>query len=233
MRVLILGNSQTVAIARGYKDWVASGLAPADLELDFRFIGVGRELQSQFYSVSGTQFATQSQKVVSFAFEGGTVDYDHVGLAAPYFSSLQCKDPDWATFGLAPYKDGKTPVSRHLVEHVTRLGQRHLLGFMDALQAVGTRVFAIEAARLFRDSPLVQRNDPKLVARIDAIFCQTMAAELERRSIRSVLVPREACDKKGFLLPEHQSYKKGDTVHANRAFGLLMVQQICAFLQGA
>lgn len=233
MRVLIIGNSQTVAIARGYKDLVASGLAHPGLEIEFQYIGMGRELQEKFYSVSGNEFSTHSRKTVPFTFSGGVADYDIVGLAAPYFSSLLCKDPDWMSFGLAPNCEGKTPLSRHLVEQATSLGQRHVLAFLDALQAVGTPVFAVEAARLFRESPLVQRNDEALVAQIDAIFCQTMAEELQRRSIRSVRVPKESCDELGYLLSEHRSHKKGDTVHANRNFGVLMARQINAFLAQA
>ncbi len=233
MKVLIIGNSQTVAIARGYKDLVAAGLVQPGLEIEFQYIGMGREMLEQFYSVSGSEFSTQSRKTESFTFRGGVVDYDCVGLAAPYFSSMMCKDPDWMSFGLAPNSAGKTPVSRHLVEQATRLWQRHVLAFLDALQAVGTPLFAVEAARLFRESPLVQRNDEALVAQVDAIFCQTMAEELQKRSIRSVRVPKESCDELGYLMSEHRSHKKADTVHANRNFGLLMARQINAFLTQA
>lgn len=229
MKILLIGNSQVVALKQAMDRRIAAGRSPEGIDIQVKPIGSGLELHSGFFSASEGVVATHSSFYPPLAFSNDGSSHLRIGIIGPLYTLGLCGSTDWLRFRPTGVSGGKMPVSTSLIRTTALNLQQHMLGFIDALQLLGSNIFVLEAARLFRHHERLIANGLQLSSRVDQLFRNAMLLELQKRNVPTILIPPSLTDDQGFMLEEYRSEKKGDQNHANIDFGDILIDQVLAW----
>lgn len=231
MRIFVTGDSHTAALKRGLLRLEASGWQPAGVEVTIQGLGNGAHLIKRFFRETGRgariiepSFCSSVRDLPFPGPEGKATVYCWSGLF--HFAKVW-RDRTWATHRLATTQGSAIPVSRGMLRSTILLWFRHQLGLIDAVVRGGGVVMAVESPRPFRHHPAFQQSRPETIAAVDRFCQQVMLAELAKRSIPLVRIPRECLDEDGFMDTRWRSEREADPHHGNEEFGALMLRCIC------
>lgn len=127
----------------------------------------------------------------------------------------------------APWRlaDGLAPISDGLLREMIWQDAAAPLRFFSDIGDV--RAVAVQAPPPRADHPIIHDLGvrPEIVAAVDSAYRQVMTEKIERLGIE-VVAPPASTWHAGFLRDDLKSERAGDTHHANRAYGRLMIGEI-------
>jgi hypothetical protein len=198
-------------------------------------LGNGAHLIKQFFRDTGHSariteptFTAQVKELPLPGPEGKDTVYCWSGLF--HFAKVW-RDRTWATHRLTCTRGNGIPVSCGMLRSTILLWFRHQLGLIDVVMRRGGMVVAVESPRPFRHHPAFQQSRPEVIAAVDRFCQEVMLAELAKRSIPLVRIPRECLDEEGFMDTRWRSERGADPHHGNEEFGALMLKCICTQAQ--
>ncbi len=239
MRVLIFGDSHTAALRRGQIAIETEGQWPDAIDLTVRPLGGGHLAAEPFFAdrrdhaeVTLPEYRRQFSRIPREEDPEDTI----YGVSAPLHPVRIWRNPAWQTHAPADMSDAApglaaeatVPVSSGMVRRLALADQRNMLDLVALLRRLKRRVFAIEAPRPFRHHPALRRTPAAVVMRVDALYRETIRAELARLDVPVVTVPALCLDPDGFV--REDLGQASDPHHGNEAYGRIMMAQVLAHL---
>ena len=228
MKVLLLGNSQIVAIRNAIQRR-SDSVNSAAFKFTARPVGSGREILAGLHQIVENRVVTQSSFYHPLSL-GADTEFGFVGVAAPLYSLGLCADRGWLNFRPPGLPVPGTPVSRAAIAAAAVHFQRKTLAFVEDLRRVGVRVFVIEAARLFAHHDVLSSIGLEKVAAVDSIHRSAIVQHLHRAGIPFVPLSASVFDAAGFMLDRYRSETPGDQNHGNAELGEVVLSSIEGFL---
>ncbi|MGV8988265.1 MAG: hypothetical protein ACOH2H_18495 [Cypionkella sp.] len=233
MTVYVGGNSHCGALKLGMP--LVKG---ADEALTVNAFG-GNTLEAEPFSEirdGRVEFTSRPYAKTLQSFTGkGYFDSDDIwGICQGTHYNRFLKNPLWrgpaAPSAIATPK--QRPISDGVLDAIIEADQAHVRTFIGQLKKTGVPVFAVSCAPVRRDGSAAGLGvPPEVILAISSRARDQFLAWLEAHDIAFVGPPPETMDADGFLLPEYcqgmiEKLGLPDPVHANAAYGALMVQRI-------
>jgi hypothetical protein len=239
--ICLFGATRRAAAGSGRR-LAARTVAPRHFDVDgsgIFFTGITKDLFTPHV------FADVRQGVLRFAHEGFRKDLaewsgtDTVSAASPWgicnvgnSSRAIYRDEVWRSFAPSHLAEGSlTPLTDDVIKSILAKDHQGKRGFYERLIALGLPAFAISGPPPRHDHPAISGDGyaPDLLLHLDGLARQVWRDWLGQRGISIVEPPVEAVGADGFLLPELRNVRTDgvtDLIHANEAYGELMVNRI-------
>jgi hypothetical protein len=228
MKIVIIGDSHTAPLQRGLQALRAES-SPAlrdDLWI-VQPLGGGHLLPFPFFKAQpGHIEITQPEyrpNILRLPM-GAHADARWHGFSGALHTARVFRHADWARHALPGTDDAGVPVSTSLLGRLVDDDQRHVMGLLEAMQALKLNPFVIEGPRPFRHHPAVPTVGARKVLAIDLFFRARMKRWRAYKAIPVAELPPDVLDKDGFMRDDLRN-SLTDPHHGNTAFGRRMVLQ--------
>jgi hypothetical protein len=234
-RLLIGGDSHTVAIGRGLKVFTPEATDPQLSAAAFKLFEFPKTT-APFFAFDGQRITwTVETMARNWALLSGAEDLapDHladttVAMCLGFTTTKFLRRRDWrrnSSWRLRQLKLGL--VSDALIAEMGLDFFRYNIAFFAAGRALGLEMIAIEAPPVRADEQAISNGAPaENILDIDKLVRAAVRAKLEALGVIVLSPPKAAYDKARFLKPDYCKIKENDFHHANEAYGLIVLRQL-------
>lgn len=228
-KVLILGDSLTVALNQGYRQLKSAGTIPAGVDLSIRPLCGGAFLKTPFFvEKEGVAHMVADEAVKNFPQLPLPGENPIYGFCGSLHTTRVLRGIDWSNHAPAEVATSEVPISSALFEAIVEDDQKYILAFLDVLLGSGARLFVIESPRPFRHHPMFACARPEVLLHVDRAYRNFVRRELDRRNVPVIAVPEACIDPQGAMLDVYKHPNEKDFHHGNEAFGALMMAEVVA-----
>jgi hypothetical protein len=238
----LFGASHIGALRRAQQERIAKGRGPAAIR-DMKIASLGAS------RVSKTPFHRVTQGRVGFLDAGYQRNFDTSGIGGAITPGdrvgVQMGDANgilldhcsyWATH--APVElceKGMTPVPQTTLEAICDAESAPVRTFMKDLQGLGFRLYWVPYPPIKEGHPMFSGGvRPDVITALDTLFLTRMTAAMTAMGIPVVPRPATGLTAQGLLPQAFSQAKTGtgavDLVHANPAYGNLMLDEVAGVL---
>ena len=233
--LLVTGDSHSAAVKRGLDLLIAEGKVPEGFEIDVVGLGGGQHMIESFFEVrEGVAFMTHptfAKRLPVLPVPGADVRGTIYVWCGLFHFAKAWRDRTWLDFRPSTLAVKGAPLSMALVSEVLLDWVKHCLELLQLVRQSGARVVVMETPRPFRHHWALKHIPAEVVIEVDRHLLGVMARECEVRRLEVVRIPEHCMDEEGFMRLEWRNEVETDEHHANREFGALMIQELCAYLR--
>jgi len=235
MKIYITGDSHTAALKLGLDELMLTNEMHPAHSVEVAMLAGANSFSSPYFKDMGefAEFRTRksSKRIRRLPFSDEDGHYDYYGICEPLHASRLWRfRSNWVNHHPFTRKDGLAPVSESLLRHVILREQAYNLQLVELLKRVHAKVFVIEAPKPYRHRESVQQTGFGEVSYIDNFYKNIIRGRLQENDIPFINVPSVCYDAEGFMYDEFKSERQGDSLHANKSFGKIMIKEIIRLL---
>lgn len=230
-KVLIVGDSLTVALKEGYRKLRSSAQFPTDLDLSIVPLCGGAYLRMPFFiEKDGVALMTAAEAAKNFPQLPLAGEPPIYGFCGSLHTTRVLRDIDWSKHAPVEVATTEVPISSGLLEEIIYEDVKYVIAFLDVLMRSGASQFVVESPRPFRHHPMFTRARSDVLLCVDRAYRGLVRREMDRRNIPVVSVPAECLDAEGAMLDIYKHPNEKDFHHGNEIFGTLMMVQVIEHL---
>lgn len=230
MKMLVVGDSHCGPVHRGLRYALAeSGNAILrDHELRIVPLGGGHLLPTPFFRDASDHVEltepTYRRQITTLPPEGQKADA--IGLSMPLWPMRVVYQMLRGELCLGARSPGCQLISAAVFRQLVLADQRYVLTLIEVLQRLGYPVVVLSGPGMFRDHSSLKWHDPERVLGLFNAYRQIMLDELVKRNVAILDIPAEAMGEDGFILPHFRHTDPEDKHHANKLYGMLVLEQL-------
>ena len=237
MKIAVLGDSHTVALRLGLAELQADPAVDLAVEIHARRVLPSPDLIKPFFAELNGEVsfldpaASEATRKVIGSPGFGPDHGDWIfAFSLGFMTTFLLNLDDWLEF--APWCSARRDrqlISDGVLRAIARRHNRYVLDFYRAIRGLGLRCVAIQAPPPMEGDRWFNHGaDEPTILHLDAVFREAIEDELRALGVPTVPIPVAAFDDRGFRRSEFWSHKvkRDDRVHANAAFGRLMIPEI-------
>lgn len=228
MKFLIIGDSHTGPIKRGWQRLKAEGALHADVSITVQPVGSALMLAQPFWK-PGKNCAqitnpTFRRRITRIPPWGDPPDI--IGLCMPYWSGRVIRRMGLQNLTLHGIEGEGRLISAAVFRQMVLADQKHILTLTDHLLGLGHRMVTVAPPGYFRDfNDLPKLGQGRLLG-LDHAYRAVMRDQLQTRAIPIIETPDACFDPQGFMLSSYRNEDPADTHHGNAEYGALMIREI-------